>query len=166
MTPRWYVVESKPQAEALARDQLQNQGFDVLLPTFIRRRVTAHGEVDVTVPLFLRYLFVIFAVDAVRWRSINSTRGVRRILGNDPDKPTPLPVGVGERLADEYGGGPKRLDALPGILVGSLVRIREGALSERLGRVTESNSARVKVLLFLLGRNTEISLPQDCVEAA
>ena len=72
-----YVVATKAGRERLAARQLQNQAFDVFLP--LRNKSVRHARRIITrkVPLFPGYLFVRMDIDAVRWRAVNGTIGVK-----------------------------------------------------------------------------------------
>ena len=49
-------------------------------------------------PIFPRYLFVVLDLDRDRWRSVNGTFGVARLVMMAGDRPQPAPHGVVEAL--------------------------------------------------------------------
>ena len=103
---RWYVVQTKPNFEIASRDNLRDQGLRVFFPAFRRRVVKGKKVVVKTYPLYPSYLFVEFDVLVDKWRSINGTRGVVKVLGSTEDNATPLPVGWVEGMLqglDESG---------------------------------------------------------------
>src|SRR4029079_10767897 len=77
---RWYVVRTLPQRELQARIQLINQGFRVFVPRYLKNRRHARKLETVSAPLFPRYIFVVLDRTRDRWRSINGTFGVDRLL--------------------------------------------------------------------------------------
>ena len=80
-TAKWYVVMTQPCNEEGALRNLTRQGFDAFLP---RRWVTKRRPdrfCTLLEPLFPRYLFVRLDLELQRWRSINGTYGVRRLVG-------------------------------------------------------------------------------------
>ena len=83
MGAAWFVVHTQPNAEAKAKRHLVNQGFTIYLPFYRRRVRHARRNEIVASALFPGYLFVRFDPQQDRWRSINGTRGVVRILGED-----------------------------------------------------------------------------------
>jgi transcriptional antiterminator RfaH len=93
----WYVVVTHSNRESVAKYELENQGYQVYLPMWWKRRkgteqIRRHGDFR-AVPLFSGYLFVNSDCDST---PIWSTRGVSRILRAGEN---------GERLAlidDEY----------------------------------------------------------------
>src|SRR5215467_8571887 len=94
---RWYVVHTLPFAEARAEAQLRNQGFRTFQPK--RHTTVRHARRLRTVeaPYFPRYLFIILNLACDRWRSVNGTFGVSRLVMRG-DQPHPVPRGVIEAL--------------------------------------------------------------------
>jgi transcriptional antiterminator RfaH len=166
---RWYVVHTQPQAETRALWHLRNQGFDCFLPR-IRKLVRHARKVEAKLaPLFPRYLFVQFGLNAVRWRSINNTRGVINLLANG-DSPLAVREGVVEELikqCDRQSAVP--LAALGIFAKGVKVRIKAGAFAGQVGEVIEVCSQccdRVQLLLNFMGVQTSLQLPSYAIEAA
>jgi transcriptional antiterminator RfaH len=166
---RWYVVHTQPKAEARALWHLENQGFDGFLPRVAQLRRHARQIKPVLVPLFPRYLFVRFDLDATRWRVINGTRGVVSLLANGPC-PLPIPEGAVEELltkCDQRGAVP--LTAIGIFTKGLKVRIKSGTFSGQTGEITEvipQGHDRVQVLLTFLGIEIGVQLPSYAIEAA
>src|ERR1700722_12116448 len=88
-TDAWYVVQTQVNAEAKAARNLMRQGFEIYLPRYLKRRSHARKIEKVAAPLFPRYLFVRIDMATQRWRSIQSTFGVSRLVCNGTD---PAPV--------------------------------------------------------------------------
>ncbi|MGE0457319.1 MAG: transcription termination/antitermination protein NusG [Bauldia sp.] len=144
---RWYVVQTQPNREGLAETHLRRQAFETFQP--LQRRTTRHARQFRTreAPLFPRYLFVAFDIGRDRWRSINGTLGVVRLLtaGNAP---LAVPRGTVEQLQAEG------LEANPisGLGPGQPVRVNSGPLAGLVGRLMKLDATgRVEVLLQLLG---------------
>lgn len=113
---RWYVVEVQHHQDAAVAAELHALGIphlclQRLIPERPARRrsdglrplppVPAH-----LVPIFPRYVFAAFDTADPAWRVIATTRGVVRLLGQTPERPTPIPDAAIERLqaqADERG---------------------------------------------------------------
>src|SRR6201996_4682757 len=90
---RWYVVQTHVNSEAKAEQNLLRQGYDIYLPRYLKRRRHAR-KVDFTAkPLFPRYMFVAIDMATQRWRSVQSTAGVSRLVTNG-DEPAAVPDGV------------------------------------------------------------------------
>src|SRR5690242_6497259 len=96
---RWYVARTLSQREIRAAQQLAKQGFRTFLPRYWKNRRHARKVETVSVPLFPRYIFTILDSGRDRWRSINGTFGVDRLLTYGGE-PRPVPHGVVESLID------------------------------------------------------------------
>src|SRR5687767_7204804 len=105
MTQRWYVAQTHAHAEKKAAVHLQRQGFEIYLPRYRKRRRHARRVETVTAPLFPRYLFVAVDIGAQRWRSIQSTFGVLRLVcnGDEPAAVADLVVNALRGREDQDG---------------------------------------------------------------
>ena len=166
---RWYVVHTQAHAEAKALWHLTNQGFHCGLPRVLELTSHARQTRPVLVPLFPRYLFVRLDLDETRWHAINGTRGVVGLLANGPH-PLPVPHGLVEMLLAKCDSRQVISLAAIGVFTKGLrVRIKSGAFSGQMGEVMETFAEgrdRVRVLLTLLGTETELQLPCYAFEAA
>jgi len=164
---RWFAVHTRPQAEPCARDQLGAQGFSVFLPQYLRKRTHARRVECKPYPLFPRYLFVEIDLAVQRWRSINGTLGVSRLIGND-DSPTPVASGVVEELMRRRdAAGLIELAEGPRFVLGDKVRILGGAFASVLGLYEGlADRDRVSILVDLLGRKVRVTLDAPDVEKA
>src|SRR5258708_38497782 len=117
--------------------------------------------------LFPRYLFVAIDVATQRWRSIQSTFGVARLVSNGDD-PTMLPEGVIRALkAREDDSGFITMESKPAFAPGDKVRVLAGAFMECAGLFNGlADHGHVSVLLELLGRKVRVCLYADMVAAA
>lgn len=89
LTPRWYVVRTKPHNETRAHRNLSQMGIETLCPMLFERHVSRHGEAASRIaPLFPGYIFGWFSV-VEQWHSVRFTRGVRDVLCAD-GRPVPL----------------------------------------------------------------------------
>ena len=157
----WYVAYTRPRQEARALENLQNQGFDCLLPTLMADCLRDGKRVQLQEPLFPRYLFVWLEAGKSKWSLIRSTRGVVRLV--------------------EFGGRPARvcqalIDALktlhapdkPLFEPGDQLKVMEGpftGIEAELLRVYEmpDGEARVMVLIDIMSRPQQLSLPASIV---
>jgi transcriptional antiterminator RfaH len=163
----WYVVQTQVNAEAKAARNLVRQGFEIYLPRYLKRRSHARKVEKIAAPLFPRYLFVRIDVATQRWRSIQSTFGVSRLVCNGSD-PAPVPQKVLNLLkAREDEGGHVKLDQRPKFALGERVRVLAGVFAENLGLFDGlADRDRVAILLDLLGRKVRVSIEADMVAAA
>ena len=164
---RWYVVQTHPRAEQKAAAHLGRQGFESL-PTAIYQETAARPPVRYGgCALFPRYLFVAVDMAAQRWRSIQSTIGVARLVCNG-EAPAPVPETVLAAIKErEDECGFIRLERRPRFRLGDPVRVLDGVFAAHLGLFEGmTDSERVTILLELLGRKVRVLLDAGYVAAA
>jgi transcriptional antiterminator RfaH len=147
---RWYVARTLPQRELHAARQLANQGFRTFVPRHWKNRRHARKVETISAPLFPRYIFVVVDRTRDRWRCINGTLGVNRLLMHGCE-PQVVPVGVVENLvaaADAQGN--IRFDFH--LKEGQTVKVMAGPFAELVGQLERlDDNGRVRVLLEILG---------------
>ncbi|MBV5331690.1 transcription/translation regulatory transformer protein RfaH [bacterium] len=160
----WYVVYTKPRKEARALENLCNQGYNGFLPTLAVERLRAGHRVVVPEALFPRYLFVYLEAGRSNWSTIRSTRGVSHLVrfgGVAARIPSALIDALTEQPAPQkelFAVG-EQLKVIAGPFVGieaELLRLYEARDGE----------ARVVVLMDILTRPQQISLPASAVRKA
>jgi transcription elongation factor/antiterminator RfaH len=161
----WRAVQCQPSREAKAQWHLQNQGFKIFLPQ--RRRTRRHARKIETVlrPFFPGYLFIELDLTRDRWRSVNGTVGVARLVMQG-EKPACVPQGVVEALqaACDASGV---MDFRPALRPGEAVRVVTGAFTDLVGELIRMDDAgRVRVLLNILGGEVPVLLSRECVVSA
>jgi transcription elongation factor/antiterminator RfaH len=153
---RWFAVHTQPYSELRAQANLENQGFRTFMPR--RHKTVRHARKLRTVesPFFPRYLFVALDLQRDRWRVVNSTFGVSRLVMRS-ELPEPVPRGVVETLrasADERG----ILRLADKLKIGSPVRMLAGPFADQLATLEQLDDlGRVRVLVEMLGRKVSIS---------
>jgi transcriptional antiterminator RfaH len=164
---RWYVVQTRPQAEGKATTHLARQGFEIYFPRYLKRRRHARRIDMVAAPLFPRYLFVAIDVAVQRWRSVQSTIGVARLVCNG-DRPAEVPDSIISNLRrGEDDRGFVRLEKAPAFKLGDKIRVLDGVFSSCLGLFEGmTDGERIAILLDMLGRKVKVVLDADAVEAA
>jgi transcriptional antiterminator RfaH len=167
LNTRWYVVQTRPNAENKALQHLLRQGFETYLPRYLKKRRHARKVETVAAPLFPRYLFVAIDTATQRWRSIQSTIGVANLVrhGDEPQSVDEAIVN-GLRLREDARGY-IQLERRVSFHSGDKVRVLDGVFSESLGLFDGiADSERVTILLDLLGRKVRVLLNLDSVAAA
>ena len=94
---RWFVAQTLCHREQLAHLHLGAQGFRSFLPRFHKTVRHARSLREVITPVFPGYIFVVLNPERDRWRSINGTFGVARLVSAH-QRPMPVPTGVVEAL--------------------------------------------------------------------
>lgn len=160
----WYVVQSHPRAEETAERHLTRQGFTTYLPQYLRRRRHARRTDWIRAPLFPGYLFVAMNVARQRWRAVRSTVGVRDLVCHG-ERPAPVPRGIVEDIQHRADGdGLIEMAPETPFSSGEIVRVTAGALADQTGLFQcATDRDRVIVLLDLLGRQVEVTLPLETV---
>ncbi|WP_375700191.1 transcription termination/antitermination protein NusG [Pseudophaeobacter sp. TrK17] len=155
------MAQIKPNGFQLAQQHLLRQGFTCFGPTQRERRHLAQLQKSKQVvrPLFPGYLFVQFSADQPGWQSINSTRGVSRLLLQGRNKlqalPSPFMAGLLARC-DEAGILIETEDFKPG----DRVRLLSGPFADFVTTVESFESQeRLRVLFDLMGREIRVSVP-------
>lgn len=94
-----FVVQAQVGREHIALQHLRRQRFDSFCPSHCKLRRAGRHTTNQLSPYFPGYLFVHLDLDRQRWRSINGTIGVVRIISfGAGGRLTPLPHGFAERL--------------------------------------------------------------------
>jgi len=163
---RWYVAGALANREFGAALQLEAQGFHVFLPYVIKSVRHARRTSEVKRAAFPGYMFVALDAKWRRWRSINGTFGVTRLITSGDGAPAPVPHGVVEALfpyLDESGAC--RFDR--DLVVGQTVRVLTGPMADVIGRLVRLDArGRVRVLLQILGGQVYATLERAALEAA
>jgi transcription elongation factor/antiterminator RfaH len=159
---RWYVVHTQPHREGRAQAHLADQGFRTFLPR--HRKTVRHARKlkTVSAPLFPRYLFVVLDLGRDRWRSVNGTFGVLRLVSGE-ESPTPVPPGIVESMASGCGAD-GHLDLGKSLAIGDRVRVLAGPFADCIGKLSRIDGAgRVRVLLNLLGGEVPVSIAPEAL---
>jgi transcription elongation factor/antiterminator RfaH len=154
---RWYVVQTQPHREAIAKFNLASQGFRTFLPRYTKTVRHARALKTISAPLFSRYLFVVLNLGRDRWRSVNGSRGVTSLIMQQ-ENPVPVLDGIVETLlASSTEDGEVRF--LSEVKAGGRVRLVAGPFAEQLGIIERlGESGRVRVLLDMMNGGIPIDL--------
>jgi transcriptional antiterminator RfaH len=159
---RWYVVHTQPQREVQAAQQLENQDYRVFLPRFFKSRRHARKFETVLAPLFPRYMFIVLNLGRDRWRSVNGTYGVDRLLMRSGE-PEPVPLGLVEQLTAAADANDAVRFSI-GLKQGQTVRVTSGPFAELMGKLESlDDQGRVRVLLEIMGGTVPVVLPEAIV---
>jgi transcriptional antiterminator RfaH len=148
---RWCVAQVKPKEDEVAVVNLRRQLFNVCFPLVREHKNKETREV----PMFPGYVFVEINPDTLLWISINSTRGVKRVMAHETYKPSFLPVGWVESLQASGAVMDIFLDAAA-FKKGDTVEFTDGPFKGHRGVCQWSSEKRVGLLLDILGRESVV----------
>ena len=162
---RWYVAQTLAKREAGAAAQLMAQGFAVFAPRLVKTVRHARKLRTVLAPAFPGYLFVILDLRRDRWRCINGTFGVARMIMGE-ETPMPVPTGVVESLLGYVDvGAVCRFDR--DLVEGQAVRVTVGPFAQAIGELVRLDANdRVRVLLDIMGGKVAATLERSSLVAA
>lgn len=162
---RWYVVQTLLHREAVAEYHIRAQGFRSFLPRFRKTIRHARKLRHVMAPVFPGYMFVILDVRRDRWRSINGTFGVARLI-TAVDRPMAVPAGIVEALQSSLDmSGSVQFDC--GLVTGQKVRVLTGPFAQAIGALERlDDNGRVRVLLDMMGGKVPALIDRSALTAA
>lgn len=167
MAERWYVVQTIPRMEKWAVDNLIENGFQTYWPRYMVK-IKNRPKAEKYRSVFSSYVFAKFDSILDPWRSICSTRGVRRILGASEEDAVPLPCGFVEMMLTDNPSGVIEAPENNAIVfkTGDQIKIVDGPLAGHVGVMKYSERGRIALLLSLLGRENIVYLAADRVTYA
>ncbi len=158
----WYVVKSKPRRETFAQQQLVRRGVETFLPRIAE--VSRLGCEPSVVPLFPGYLFARIDL-GTQYTSVIWAPGVSSMVAFG-DVPVPVEDDVMSFLQERCGDH-GLIVARPSFAAGDQVRVVDGPLEGLYGIVQGNASGhdRVRVLMELLKRRTQVTVPVEMLES-
>lgn len=162
---RWYVAQTLARREIGAALQLQRQGFHTFLPQMLKTVRHARQLRTVRTAVFPGYVFVKLDLSRDRWRSVNGTINVSRLIMAE-DKPLPVPNGIVEAL-EAYGDASGLCHFDRDLKVDDQVRVVAGPFAQIIGRIaTLDDKGRARVLLEIMGGAVMTTLERGFLERA
>ena len=153
----WMLAQLKPNADAIAKRNLERQGFGVFQPMERRTRVRRGRFVTQTRGFFPGYAFLNHPADCAPWSLVNSTYGVARLV-RFGDRPAPVPEHVITSLraaCDEN----EIISNQCSLFAGAEVAIRSGVFSGFIGKLERlSPNDRALVLIDFMGKRTSVEI--------
>ena len=153
----WFLINTKPNAHTLARENLIRQGFEVFLPLMIKTFTKSGKFLTKTVPLFPGYLFMGSKLSGIPWKSINATRGVAKAVTLDGSyRPVNGNIIDGIKSRCDKQSVLKSTDM---ISPGDLIKIERGPFTDFICSVEKiTDDERVWVLMEILNQRTRIKV--------
>ena len=159
---RWFVVHSLPHREWGAKGHLENQGYRTFLPRRLKTRRHARKLETVLAPLFPRYLFIALELNRDRWRPVNGTFGVSRLI-MDGERPRPVPRGVVEALVAASDARDVLCFDGGGLLkIGERFQVLAGPFADKFGVLERlGDHGRVRLLLEIMGGCVPVEMSSE-----
>ncbi len=158
---KWHLIHTKVREEFRALENLQNQGFEVFLPTCQVQKKSQERIKLVTEPLFSRYLFIRLSDVSSNWSPIRSTRGVSQLLRfGESTEPVIIPDSIVQCLKQRC----TQEEPLHQLFqAGELLEITKGPFKGLLGffqklQTLPDGVTRALLLVEILGSVQKISL--------
>jgi transcription antitermination factor NusG len=182
----WFAISVEVRQEQLAKGELAKCGFIPYLPVVWRKERHGRGAMrNVRRSMFVNYMFVKCEPVAEHWQKVATTRGVRRILGQDR-RPKAIEEGKMEvirfveadslkaeldRAIEEASAEIAKAGGKSGIVwhftAGDRVRIKNGPFAgfyAELQTAVDSRD-RIRADISLLGGNPLVELSAFDIEA-
>ncbi len=149
----WFVVQTLPRKESIARLNLERQGYKILLPILHHRKRSRGKWQDVLEPMFPGYLFIELTMGRDNMAPIRSTVGCKRIVkfGLDPQ------IVPAEVITPLLALGDEPVEIKKQLKSGDRIHFETGPLKGLDGIFNlVKGSERAEVLIGLLGRRTNV----------
>lgn len=155
---QWFLAQLKPNADQIAKRNLERQRFNTFLPLERRTRVRGGKFTAVLRPFFPGYIFLSYPETLAPWSVVNSTYGVARLVSFG-GRPTPVPSEVIAELKIACGSDGV-IELGHELMPGTSVEVASGAFTSFIGEVERlTPDHRVLVLLDFMGKQTRVNLP-------
>lgn len=165
---RWYVVQTEPSREYVARRSIGRLPVDMWLPERLERHHLVGRTLERPRPYLPGYLFVHFDASMTRWRAIDEAEGVLRLLVLN-DRPVPVRAGDIERvreMADKAAlpePEPKSRRCLRWIN-GQRLRVTGGVFQGFEGPFLALTRDGIALDLEMFGRTVRSAIPETLAE--
>ena len=151
----WFAIWTRSRHEQVVRQQLEQKGFDVFLPTVMKWSRWKDRKKQVEWPLFPGYCFAKFALD--QRVSVLKCTGAVNIVGFN-NVPSPIPEeelsGIRQLVESDL-----QYDPCPLIHEGDKVEVTHGPLKGVVGKLVRKGShARLILSVDLIGQGVSVEV--------
>jgi transcriptional antiterminator RfaH len=160
----WYLIQTKPRSEQLAKENLERQGYDTYLPLILGRARKRGKTIKLIQPMFPRYLFIHLSDQTDDWGPIRSTLGVSTLVrfGMIPAKVPEILISRLKQNENSIG-----IHELPSKVLspGDKLLIVEGPFEGYEATLfSQKSNDRVIVLLKIAENFVKVKLEQSIIE--
>ena len=162
---KWLCLFTQPNREGMASSSLRSAGFDVYAP-LCRKLVVRRGKkLQVSVPMFSRYVFADIDRNPAAVFGAHRLNGVTSFAGRTLEQSF-VDGAVIRAIMEREDGGVVNLDASR-LRPGQAVRVIEGAFAGLDAIFAESDDRRrCFILLSLLGKTHRVAMPLSALAPA
>ena len=161
----WFLAQLKPNCANIAERNLKRQGFLTFLPMEEATWQRSGKFVTGLRPLFPGYIFVAFDLLHGRWRAVNSTYGVTRLVSFGAE-PSAVPADLMTELlgrCDDTG----KLVTVDALEAGDKVVFATGPFTSFVAEIEKIDpDKRVWVLMDIMGSQTRVAVAPDQLRRA
>jgi transcriptional antiterminator NusG len=162
----WFVVHTYSGYEQRVKKNLEQrikfmdtegEISQIVIPTEEEIQVKNGQRYSVTKKILPSYVLVQMKMSDQSWNVVRNTPGVTGFVGSE-NKPAPLPEEEVNRILKQMSAEAPKVKV--GFRKGQSVRVTDGPFIDFVGVVDDINEGKgkVKVLLFLFGRETPVEL--------
>lgn len=143
----WYVVNTKPNHEWQAEQNIRRMGLECFLPFFKEERTVRRQRKSVNSPLFPGYLFVRINLSE-HYRAVVYARGVRKIV-EFGSTPVEVDTAIVNEIKLRVNSEEHPLEKFDELSNGQLVRIKDGPLAGLEAIFVQKMSGRKRAIVLL-----------------
>lgn len=165
----WAVIQAKRFRESEAKVEILRRGFRVFLPMIqINKRIGAKIE-QVLVPRIAPFLFAEFDPREDDWESLSfsdgkvALRSIVKVWCNAKGEPRPVPIKA-IQLMQDYAPQPEKPDEPIVYTEGQAVNVYLAAGRPQPGIFMGYDRGKLKVEVWILGREHVIPVPENAIE--
>jgi transcriptional antiterminator RfaH len=160
MSKEWFILQYKSNSHHLAEKNLTLQGFETFLPLHETTSRRLSRFISTSKPLFPGYMFIKFDRAESKWRKINSTYGVSRLITFNSNLKS-IPTIFVDHLTKRYDLSGKLLP-IRKLKKGDQVTVLKGPFANFIATVEKYEAdQRIWILMDLMGRKTKIITQSD-----
>ena len=160
----WVILTCRPRMEFRARDEIHGLGLSALVPVEFKLRQMAKAITRIKRPVLPGYVFAALPT-ADDWHAIGGIDGVRLPLRLDGRWAT---LTAAQVRALEVLSQPAEQSRNEGSAhrIGDRIRIRRGAMAELEAVVASVAGGNIVAIVDLFGKQHQVTVPAEQVEAA
>ena len=165
MSKEWFILQFKPNSHLQAVKNLNQQGFETFLPLNDTTSRKASRFVINTKPLFPGYMFILFDKTEPKWRKINNTYGVSRLITFNSILKS-IPTTFVEDLKRRCDLSDK-LIPLKKLQKGDQVKLLNGPFTNFIATVEKyETDQRIWILMDIMNQKTKILTCSNAIQAS